>query len=281
MVACGGDAFWLTQTSAVKRAIRALQSPAYEKARKKNPIMPEVNDRVTAENCFKLLPLSLLALRVSKIDPHEGHNHGPSKQKRVKGLWTVKIEQQQEAHDDMHYMWLYESPWTTWKNRLYALGALVIILGIVMFPLWPIKLRIGVWYLSMGLTGLLGLFFLMAIVRLIIFVITMFLIPPGWWLFPNLFEDVGFWDSFKPFGAWHESPEEIKAKAKQARKDKAARRAAREQDKTGGKPAIEAAPTETAAPVKPVEGTSGAETGSGGVVTKRPQRATVEEEEDE
>lgn len=47
----------------VKRAIRALHSPAYEKARKKNPLLPEVKDRVTAENTLKMLPLSMLALR--------------------------------------------------------------------------------------------------------------------------------------------------------------------------------------------------------------------------
>lgn len=184
----------------VKRAIRALESPAYEKARKKNPLLPPVTDRVTAENTFKLLPLSLLALRISKIDPHEGHNHG--KQKRVKGLWTVKIEQQQEAQDDMHYMWLYEG--SQWKNKLYAVGALILVFAVVMFPLWPLVLRQGVWYLSMGMTGLLGLFFAMAIFRLILFVITMFAAPPGLWLYPNLFEDVGFWDSFKPLWAWHE-----------------------------------------------------------------------------
>jgi translocation protein SEC62 len=45
--------------------------------------------------------MSMLALRVSKVDPHEGHNHGPKKGKRVKGQWTVKIEQQQDASDDL------------------------------------------------------------------------------------------------------------------------------------------------------------------------------------
>lgn len=150
-----------------------------------------------------MLPLSLLALRVSKTDPHAGHNHG-TKQKRTKGLWTVQIEQQQEAHDDMHYMWLYESPYAQWKNRLYAAGALLVVLAIVMFPLWPVKLRMGVWYCSMALTGLLAAFFAMAIFRLILFLITMVVASPGLWLYPNLFEDVGFWDSFKPLWAWHE-----------------------------------------------------------------------------
>ena len=207
----------------VKRAIRALHSDAYKKARTRNPLLPEVNDRVTAENTFKLLPLSLLALRVSKIDPHEGHDHG--KKKRVKGLWTVKIEQQQEARDDYHYVWLYEG--AQWKNKLYAAGALFLILAVVFFPVWPYHLRLGVWYLSMAMLGVLGLFFAMAIFRLILFLITMFTNPPGLWLFPNLFEDVGFFDSFKPGWAWHEDEKAIKKRKKAEKEKKKAKREAK------------------------------------------------------
>jgi len=207
----------------VKRAIRALQSPTYEKARKKEPLLPEVKDRVTAENTFKLMPISMLALRVSKVDPHEGHNHG--KKKRTKGLWTVKIEPQQEARDDFYYVFLYEGP--QYKNKLYAAGALLLILAVVFFPLWPYHLRLGVWYLSMGMLGLLGLFFAMAIFRLILFIITMFAAPPGLWLYPNLFEDVGFFDSFKPLWAWHEDDKTIKKRKKEERDRKKARRAAK------------------------------------------------------
>ena len=214
----------------VKRAIRALQSEAYVKARRKNPILPEVKDRVTAENTFKLLPMSLLALRVSKIDPHEGHNHG--KKKRVKGLWTVKIEQQQEASDDFHYVWLYEG--AQWKNKLYAVGALLTILAVVFFPVWPYHLRLGVWYLSMAMLGVLGLFFAMAIFRLILFLITMFAKPPGLWLFPNLFEDVGFFDSFKPGWAWHEDEKTMKKRKKEERIRKKEKREAKAAGKKGG-----------------------------------------------
>lgn len=183
-------------------------SPAYQKARAKNPVLPEVNDRTSAENTFKTLPLSLLALRVSKIDPataHEGHNH--AKPKRVKGLWTVRIEQHQEASDDCYYIWLYEG--SQWKMKLYAGGALIGIMAVVLFPLWPLFMRQGVWYLSMGMLGLIGLFFGMAIVRLILFMITMFTTPPGLWLYPNLFEDVGFFDSFRPVWAWQEVSKHI------------------------------------------------------------------------
>lgn len=218
----------------VKRAIRALQSPAYEKARKKNALLPEVKDRVTAENTFKLLPLSMLALRVSKIDPHEGHNHG--KKKRVKGLWTVKVEPQQEAADHYHYVMLYEG--SQWKNRLYAVGALTVILAVVFFPVWPYHLRLGVWYLSMAMLGVLGLFFAMAIFRLILFLITMFTTPPGLWLFPNLFEDVGFLDSFKPTWAWHEDEKAIKKRKKAERDRKKSKREAKTTKKANGGKAV-------------------------------------------
>lgn len=120
----------------------------------------------------------------------------------MKGLWTVKIEQQQECREDLHFVWLYEG--SQIKTKLYAGGFLGIVFAIVMFPLWPMKMRLGVWYLSMGMLGLIGLFFVMAIFRLILFAITMFAVPPGLWLYPNLFEDVGFFDSFRPVWGWQE-----------------------------------------------------------------------------
>jgi hypothetical protein len=59
---------------------------------------PEVKDDATARNAVQLLPLSMLALRVTKSDPHERHNHAKSAKdsRRVKGLWTVKIEREEE-----------------------------------------------------------------------------------------------------------------------------------------------------------------------------------------
>ncbi|KAH9870839.1 hypothetical protein J1614_006411 [Plenodomus biglobosus] len=288
----------------VKRAIRALQSPAYQKARAKNPLLPEVNDRASAENAFKLLPLSLLALRVTKVDEdaHEGHNH--AKPKRVKGLWTVKIEQHQEANDDNYYIWLYEG--SQMKQKLYAVGALLLVITVVLFPLWPLMLRQGVWYLSMGMLGLIGLFFGMAIVRLILFIITIFAAPPGLWLYPNLFEDVGFFDSFRPVWAWQETPEDIQKKKQAKKEKKAAKLAARA--KSAGKPnkahnhshdhahdhshdhshdhdhdhhAVEAAPVQPSAEVDSAPQPTGSEAVSEGAVTQRPPRATVEEVEDE
>jgi translocation protein SEC62 len=197
----------------VKRALRALESPAYAKARAKNPALPEIKDRASLENAFKMLPMSMLALRISKVDPHEGHDHGPKKSKRVKGLWNVKIEPQQDAGDDMYYIWLYEG--SQIMRKVYGGLALVLIFTIVLYPLWPLVLRQGVYYLSWGFLALLGLFFLMAIFRVILFCITYFIVPPGLWLYPNLWEDVSFMDSFRPVWAWHET-----AKPKKKKKSK-------------------------------------------------------------
>lgn len=155
----------------------------------------------------------MLALRVGKKeDEHAGHNH--KSKKRVKGLWDVKVEGQQEFEPMMHYMWIYEAP--SIKNKVYAALTLVAVFTVVLFPLWPMKMRLGVWYLSVGAMGLLGAFFAMAIFRLILFCITVFTVPPGLWLFPNLFEDVGFFDSFKPVWGWQETKKKKKSGKKLA-----------------------------------------------------------------
>ncbi|MCJ1309527.1 Translocation protein S62 [Agyrium rufum] len=254
----------------VKRALRAIESPAYAKAAsKKNSLLPALTPQNPAPEIFKLLPLSLLALRVSKADPHEGHDHGPSKKpaKRTKGLWTVKIESQQDIRPDLHYVWLFEG--SQWRTKLYAGGALLLIMAVVMFPLWPIKLRIGVWYLSMGMLGLLGLFFAMAIFRLILFCITVFTVPPGLWLYPNLFEDVGFFDSFRPAWGWQEDK---KAK-KTGKPGKSASKSKSEPPSANGDE--KAIPT----PSAPVS-TSASLDSSGGTMSRRNLTPQIEEVED-
>ncbi|PUU80136.1 translocation protein Sec62-domain-containing protein [Tuber borchii] len=236
----------------VKRALRALKSEAYTKAQKKNALLPPVTDDNSAVHVFSLLPRNLLALRVSKIDPaaDDGHGHGHSHgkpAKRIKGLWTVKIEQQQEMREELYYTWFYEP--RTWKQTIMAIGVIVVLLLVVMFPLWPPMLRLGVWYLSMGMLGLIGLFILMSIFRLILFLVTTVVLSPGIWLYPNLFEDVGFFDSFRPLWAWH--------KVKRSKKDgKRAAVEGRVTEMTNEKSAPPAstqssAPTSTVMPPKP------------------------------
>lgn len=223
-----------------------------------------------ARDALQLLPLSVLALRVVKKDPHEGHNHAKKKEKRVKGLWTVQIHGHQEFDPMMHYMWLYEGP--QWKTKVWSVLALIAVFTVVLFPLWPLFMRQGVWYLSVGAMGLLGLFFAMAIFRLILFCITVFTTPPGLWLFPNLFEDVGFVDSFKPLWGWQETAKKGKKKSKKAI-------AGEGSAVEGSVPAAQVAPesktngTAVSSAAEPVSGTA--------VPTRRHAAPTVEEVDDE
>lgn len=69
----------------VKRAIRALLSDDYKKAQAKHSLLPKIQEQADALQAFSLLPRSLLALRVTKIE-----TEGGKPAKRVKGLWTGK-----------------------------------------------------------------------------------------------------------------------------------------------------------------------------------------------
>ena len=271
----------------MKRALRALQSPAYTKARTKNPVLPEVTDRASAENTFKLLPLSMLAIRVARVEDDKPAKKGPQGIKKPP-VWNVRVEPQQDAADQYHYVWFYEG--SQWRTKLYALGALLAVIVVVLFPIWPFWARKGTWYISMGCLGLVGAFFGLAIVRLIIFLFTIALGPkPGIWIYPNLFEDVGFFDSFRPAWAWRETKESAALKRKEKKEKKLARKQKKEA-KANGKPI--SGNGEAAKPVEsaPAEGTGvdanhgGSTTGSeanSGTVQKRNLSASVEEAEDE
>ncbi len=158
---------------------------------------------------MRLLPIHLLALRVDALAKEK-----PKKGSASKPARKLQINRQQEINPDHHYVWFYE--YIPLLTKLAGFGILALVLAVIMYPLWPPKMRVGVYYLSWGALGLVGLLIVIAIVRLILYVITMFAVPPGIWLYPNLFEDVGFFDSFRPKWAWHED----KKKAKKAKKEK-------------------------------------------------------------
>ncbi|XP_012938955.1 translocation protein SEC62 [Aplysia californica] len=69
-----------------------------------------------------------------------------------------------------------------------------------MFPLWPEEVRIGVYYLSLAAAGFVGFILSLVVVRLILFCCIWVLTfgKHHFWLLPNLTEDVGFFDSFRP-----------------------------------------------------------------------------------
>ena len=82
------------------------------------------------------------------------------------------------------------------KMTFLAIGLAVAIIAIILFPLWPHSVKLGIFnvlfYLSASLLGLL-------VVRLLIWIA---LFPFGYdiWFFPNLLDDdAGLLDSFFPF----------------------------------------------------------------------------------
>jgi translocation protein SEC62 len=132
-------------------------------------------------------PKRLVAFDEGCCPGHENKSHGHQPNKPTPEnmilfdeslCYLVEIERSKK----MSYMWL---------------GVLVIVvLAFCMFPVWPLELKIGVWWVSyILLLVMLGLI----AVRLAIFLF-FYTVGIDVWLFPNLFDEkLGVIDSFKPF----------------------------------------------------------------------------------
>lgn len=192
-----------------KRFVRALLSEDYKKrsSNPRNELVPIPNEQ-EAQKIFLLLMQSKLLIPVEKLhyaQIKETKGWKPNREKpTLKPGMTVNFE------PDSYFAWVYEKP--NPYMVLYAVLMLIGVFTVVLFPLWPRFMRIGVWYLSMACLGLLGLFFAMAFVRLIIFCVTFVALPQAFWLYPNLFEDCGFFESFVPLYGWSEPAGKKKSK---------------------------------------------------------------------
>lgn len=170
-----------------KSAVKALLSPAYAKLKG----VPKVTTEEEATALLGVVNAFAFFLRVQRGGPTGSSSSSPK---------ALQIIPEQMFGSKEYYAWFYEgSQWTTYAGGILMVA---IMLAGVMFPLWPPSMRLGVYYLSMGMLGLIGLFFAIAIVRLIFYVITMVVASPGIWIFPQLFADVGFVDSFIPLWEW-------------------------------------------------------------------------------
>ncbi|TFY64532.1 hypothetical protein EVJ58_g2574 [Rhodofomes roseus] len=160
-----------------RSAIKALLAPTYTKLKN---VPPVTNEAEASTVLTSVIPFAFY-LHVDRGQP-SGSSNSPK---------LLTLEQVQTAFDASHYYaWFYEgSQWTTYAG---GLAMVAIMLAGVMFPLWPPVMRLYVWYLSIGVLGLVGLFFAIAIVRLIFYIITVIVASPGIWIFPKLFADVGF-----------------------------------------------------------------------------------------
>jgi len=176
-----------------KSALKALQSDAYAKLKNVPPVDP--TDPESAKKVLHGLIQYAFFFRVDRGNPSGSSSSSPR---------HIQINQQQEFNPEYYYVWFYDGP--QWKNYLGAVLLVTVMLAGVMFPLWPVTLRIGVWYLSMAGFGVIGLFIALSIFRLIFYIITVVTASPGIWIFPKLFADVGFVESFIPGWDWDIPP---------------------------------------------------------------------------
>jgi translocation protein SEC62 len=130
----------------------------------------------------------------------EPTNDDESKDKNKKKKFKFEMHNDQLFIDSVNdfYIWIY-SP-TTIKQ--YLIGGLLVIgcIGVCLFPLWPMQVRTGVYYISIVLASLLAGLLSLAVVKYIIFAMVWFATMGKikFWLLPNLTEDVGFFESFVP-----------------------------------------------------------------------------------
>jgi len=180
-----------------KSAAKALQSPAFAKLKN----MPKVTNEEEAGQLLQSIIPYAFYLKVDRK-----HSVSSTSSQGVKGpsMKVLEVIREQNFAPDQYYVWLIEG--SQIKTLLGGVAMVAIILAGVMFPLWPTSLRIGVWYLSMAMLGVIALFFGLAIFRLIFYILTWVTVKPGIWIFPNLFADVGFVDSFIPGWEWDAPP---------------------------------------------------------------------------
>lgn len=99
-----------------------------------------------------------------------------------------------------YYMWVNDS--YDYKTLAISILCVALVLCITMYRIWPPWLKIGARYAQYVGMGLIVFILVLAFVRLVVFGITYFTTPPGLWIFPNLFAECGFFESFVPLSSW-------------------------------------------------------------------------------
>lgn len=214
----------------IKRFTRALTSDQYKakSANARNELLPVATEDEARQMLIRLLEARLV-IPVEKLHYDQIKEVKGWKPNRLKP--TLRQTQKTALGPDEYFAWVYNKP--NPYMVLYGFLAIAAVFAVILFPLWPPFMRLGVWYLSMGCLILLGLFFAMAIVRLIIFLLTYVALPQAFWLYPNLFEDCGFFESFQPAYAWTE-PAGSKKKKKRSKKAADSSEPAAETEKATG-----------------------------------------------
>ncbi|KAJ3040582.1 Translocation protein S62 [Rhizophlyctis rosea] len=193
-----------------KHAVNALLRDQYQTTKN----TPQIPDRPAGESLLSTLNRHGFFLKVDK----------PPKAK------TLTLIPQQNFVPDAYYAWIYEG--NTWWNTVLGTGVLAVVFAGVLFPLWPMPMRTGVYYLSLGLLGLMGVFMAMCVFRLVLWLVLKVTTGRDGWLFPNLFADVGVVESFIPTWGWDDK--KPKKKSGKSKSDKSAKAVAAASDDGNG-----------------------------------------------
>lgn len=198
-----------------KRFVRAIQSDDFKKKiAKSGKNVPPIPDETNAINqVFIMLIQNQLVVPVTKLKTQDAKKQGYKIDKETPAL---ELSTKAVLQADAYYAWNYDPP--NPYMLLYSILVVCAIFTVILFPLWPFWMRKGVWYLSTGLLCLVGLFFVIAIIRLIIYLFSLGM-SQQFWLFPNLFADCGVLESFKPLYEW-ENPGAVGKKGKKAGKNR-------------------------------------------------------------
>jgi len=160
------------------KLVDALTGPRYKgKLAKETPIKTRAEAAKLAQEL----------LRVGYIHRSQRVQHAHSRR------WELELFHGAFEEDGL-FTWVYEGS----KTKLYLMcaGMLLGALGICMIQIWPLWLKIGVWWCSVTFLTTFGV---LCVVRLILFVLMWIVGFRGIWLFPNLFDDnQTFAGSFMP-----------------------------------------------------------------------------------
>jgi len=152
---------------------------------------PRYKGKLAAETPIKTraeaAKLAQELLRVGYIHRSQRVTHAHSRR------WELELFHGPFEEDGL-FTWVYEGS----KTKLYIMcaGMLLGALGLCMIQIWPLWLKIGVWWCSVTFLTTFGV---LCVVRLVLFVLMWIVGFRGFWLFPNLFDDnQTFAGSFMP-----------------------------------------------------------------------------------
>jgi translocation protein SEC62 len=137
-------------------------------------------------------------------DPRQEKTEPEARKKYPKFIVPARLQFQKMA-DKGFYMWNVPKP--RGKLALFLFIGVIIAIAFMLFHLWPMWLKIGIWYFSFyTLIVLVGFILLRLVVWLFLFHFGL-----DFWILPNFFIDSNdIMDSFKPLLSFERRQDDLK-----------------------------------------------------------------------